>query len=66
MPEGKTGPPEPPLALYNKGHADFILENQNKWVLDVDAWFRDSIIGNFNGLRYYVELSFTVTCSLGG
>jgi hypothetical protein len=59
MPEGKTVPPEPPLELYNKGHADFILEDQNKWVLDVDAWFRDSFT------KDYVELSFAVTCSLG-
>lgn len=67
LPEGKTGyPPEPPLGLYNEGHADFILEGQNKWVLDVDAWFRDSITTDFPaGPRYYVELSFTVTCSLG-
>ena len=66
LPEGQTRyPPEPPLGLYNKGHVDFVLESQNKWVLDVDAWFRDSISDNFTGPRYYVELSFTVTCSLG-
>jgi len=66
MPEGETEcPPEPPLELYNKGHADFVLEDVNTWVLDVDAWFRDSLSTDFPaGTRHYVELSFRVTCSL--
>jgi len=67
MPEGnKEYPHEPPLVLYNQGYADFVLEDKNKWVLDVDAWFIDCInMYSPAGPRYYVKISFRVTCSLG-
>lgn len=49
-------------SLYRQGNIDLVRESQNKWTLDVDAWFTCINEQDFPyGPEYYVQIGFTMT-----
>lgn len=49
-------------SLHGQSRIELIRESQDKWTLDVDAWFTSITQQDFpNGPYYYVKISFTMT-----
>jgi len=51
-----------PTSLRGQSRIDLIRESQDRWTLDVDAWFESITREDFpDGPYYYVKLTFTMT-----